>query len=719
MDINSLLNEALLAQAAYATGLKKGMSEKNLIKELLEGDDFTEAQAKYFASKYKVVEQTENIETGFSATLFQEINEDGTLGEYHLASRGSSPKDPRDPDWNSANADNLLYGISVDQVIDYLNFYLRLTHSSTVAQFAFESEAMVIGSPSQPHVIAGHSKSLTKYLVFNEIVGGAPGLGAIAENQQLNLVGHSLGGHLASAFTLLFPSIVAGTTTFNSAGFLATRFDTFANAIAAGVNANGVINIEPDPASNSSVTVNDIRSPTDTVSVLLNTKHLGGGLTDVFIEAGDDSHGIDKLADSLAVINLLNTLDNSITLEKANQLLLAASNKENTSLEGVMHHLAELFGQEKIAVTDSDHDAIYRVIDNIVKRLADTDKTYTISAITGSLVDDAMGGDKAALYALINLQPFVVKGTTQAITDALYQNHSANGALDIENFSEQYLTDRAAMLQFLIKYNETDTDSGDYLSADGFDGNVTYTDLASEVNEGQDLVLITAGDVGNIPYKQIKFGTEGNDSGVDSIVGGANDDRLYGGAGTDSIVGKGGDDYIEGGAGTDTLYGGDGKDTLYGGKGNDILYGDGGKDILYGGVGNDTLYGGEDNDIYIVDSKDDIVIEKAGEGVKDVILTSVSYTLTEQQKYIEQIELETTNGGQGENLTGNKFNNRLRGNQLDNILLGGGGHNTLEGGAGNDTLYGGDTVSSRTDYGDSVFVNTTLIPVPFYQESLK
>lgn len=101
-----------------------------------------------------------------------------------------------------------------------------------------------------------------------------------------------------------------------------------------------------------------------------------------------------------------------------------------------MHHLAKLFGQDVIAVTDSDHDAIYSVIKKIVDNLGD--KTYQISAISGSIASQALSGDKAALYALINLQPFVVKGTTQGITDALYQNHSANGALDVENYSELY-----------------------------------------------------------------------------------------------------------------------------------------------------------------------------------------------------------------------------------------------------------------------------------------
>ncbi len=142
MDIKLLFNEALLAQAAYATNLSKEMSESDLIDELLEVLGVTQTQAEYFVSKYKVVEQYSIEETGFSATLF--LNKD-TL-EYHLATRGSAGFSFTEPDWIDANADNFLYGISYDQVTDLLNFYLRLITPSadpltkSTAQFIFKQE---------------------------------------------------------------------------------------------------------------------------------------------------------------------------------------------------------------------------------------------------------------------------------------------------------------------------------------------------------------------------------------------------------------------------------------------------------------------------------------------------------------------------------------------------------------------------------------------------
>ena len=48
MTIQSLFDDALLAQAAYAVDLKSGMSDDNLELELLNVDGVTPAQAKYF-----------------------------------------------------------------------------------------------------------------------------------------------------------------------------------------------------------------------------------------------------------------------------------------------------------------------------------------------------------------------------------------------------------------------------------------------------------------------------------------------------------------------------------------------------------------------------------------------------------------------------------------------------------------------------------------------
>ncbi len=772
MDIEALYFEALLAQAAYADGLEADMTAIELTEKLMAVSGMTTVQAEYFASRYKVVAHQETTESGFSATVFQKISD----GSFHFAMRGT---DSIVPDFTSANAQNLGYGMSLNQVADMLNFYLASTGAGEIPQYEFK---LVLHTD----LAAGQKSfdplnSAYRIVFVNKDPINVSGIVGVDTSSQLSISGHSLGGHLASAFSLLLPQAVDYTTTFNSAGIIGGGFDLFADLISTTVNEDGFITLSP--VSNVE-TVLDIRSPLDPISIL--GSHLSGSPVNVEID-GEllDAHSIDKLADTLAVANAMNTLDETLDIATYNQFFKLSANDENITLEALTNHLATLFGATNVDVIDSDHDAVYKSL-NSITNLA-SHNSYRFTAIDSGIVAQALSGDKAALYALIKLQPFVVRGTSQGITDALYQNHSANGALDIENFSEQYLADRANMLQWLIKYNEEDIDYQKILSVGELK---TFTELSSPLNEGKDLTLNLDKDISDVPDKQIKFGTEYDDG----ILGADNDDRLYGGAGNDAILGKDGDDYIEGGKGNDTMSGGDGDDTfivqdsgdtvielddegddtiyshvdftlsdnsyvetiravntddlqqevtdnvdltgnntnntlygnsqdntldgggaddvIFGGEGDDSLIGGegDGNDYLDGGLGDDTMSGGDGNDIYYVDSRQDTVVEKAGEGKQDIIRTSVSYVLRDQDKYIEQVELDTRNGGSGTNLTGNEYNNRLVGNQLNNILLGGGGHNVIHGGGGNDILYSGEGVSSRTDYDDSAATlkNSTL-----------
>jgi VCBS repeat-containing protein len=116
-----------------------------------------------------------------------------------------------------------------------------------------------------------------------------------------------------------------------------------------------------------------------------------------------------------------------------------------------------------------------------------------------------------------------------------------------------------------------------------------------------------------------------------------------------------------------------GNDTLIGTTDNDTLNGLDGNDILDGGTGADIMNGGKGDDTYTVDTANDVVFEKAGEGI-DSVKSAISYTLTVN---VENLTLTGT------------ANNRGTGNALDNIITGNSGANTLSGGAGNDTLNGG------------------------------
>jgi GH24 family phage-related lysozyme (muramidase) len=128
-----------------------------------------------------------------------------------------------------------------------------------------------------------------------------------------------------------------------------------------------------------------------------------------------------------------------------------------------------------------------------------------------------------------------------------------------------------------------------------------------------------------------------------------------------TLVGGFGNDILIGNEKGDKLDGGDGHDYLIGNAGIDVLIGGEGNDLLDGGTGNDTMSGGTGNDTYYVDSLLDVIIENAGEGDSDTLISSIDYALADgQHKNIEQFALDARDGGSGL---------LLAGNELDNVLV--------------------------------------------------
>ena len=125
-----------------------------------------------------------------------------------------------------------------------------------------------------------------------------------------------------------------------------------------------------------------------------------------------------------------------------------------------------------------------------------------------------------------------------------------------------------------------------------------------------------------------------------------------------------------------------GSDHLIGSSHGDFMEAFAGDDLLDGGEGGDTLDGGAGNDMYIVDHKDDRVLDIAGAGY-DIIQTSASFAMAPDAE-IE--ELKAVPWAISLSLIGNGFRNLIAGTSGKDELDGGGGADTLIGGGGDD-LY--------------------------------
>ena len=231
-------------------------------------------------------------------------------------------------------------------------------------------------------------------------------------------------------------------------------------------------------------------------------------------------------------------------------------------------------------------------------------------------------------------------------------------------------------------------------------------------------------------------GSSGNDwldggSGSDTMSGGPGNDHYLVDMGSDVVVealsrGAGGTDLIEtavsyaapanvenmlaqqgmaidlaGNELGNQLSGNDRNNLLSGGAGADTLLGFAGDDTLDGGAGIDKMAGGAGNDLYRVDSRSDLILEYAGEGI-DKVEASSTYTLPANVENLTLLEGGDYAGG------GNSLANLIIGNNGNNVLSGGLGADTLDGGLGNDTYVLSDLLDTILDSGGLDTVRSSL-----------
>ena len=263
--IQNLFQQAQLAEAAYAN-LIGAIGNQSELKKALDSatgtGEFSTAQAAAFATHWRVVDQYDNsalfglIGTGFSATLFERLdaNQQPT-GQYSFAIRGSQDIADFAADKSLITTD----GTAVQQVVDMYNYWTSLTTGTNSYQAAKLNTQVVAtafltllyagssaGVPDSLSALFGGAASIDSYdLARAALIGSgyiveggtvyqlewgdsqyvlagshiSVGLNKVPGGALVSVGGHSLGGHLAMAFSRLFPSATAEAAAVNGLGF--------------------------------------------------------------------------------------------------------------------------------------------------------------------------------------------------------------------------------------------------------------------------------------------------------------------------------------------------------------------------------------------------------------------------------------------------------------------------------------------------------------------
>ncbi|MCG3202970.1 MAG: hypothetical protein NFCOHLIN_02857 [Gammaproteobacteria bacterium] len=313
-------------------------------------------------------------------------------------------------------------------------------------------------------------------------------------------------------------------------------------------------------------------------------------LFDVF----GDTHSITLIADTLAVMALFELLDAGVDQRLLNGIFTAMSANraqwhgveplpvdsvaEGDSLERVLDALGELlygdgwtptpysralgaFGD--LALRNEFYENVKRVRDGFAGRAG------TVQSLIGMDASEMLSrakSDPAYRYALVHLNPFVITGNA-----SLYEPHSEELALfNSEDgtgiVTDQYLTDRAQMLEAKLWFNFRDVDPAGnyYLTA-------TPMPVTHYIDRKAGFEATTFGDPATV-RRQYVFGTEGDDAADGALRGAELDDHLYGGGGNDTLAGGDGSDHLEGGLNDDVYEELGERDEAFDAGGDDVYH---------------------------------------------------------------------------------------------------------------------------------------------------
>ncbi|MFN4341574.1 MAG: calcium-binding protein [Azonexus sp.] len=676
-DFSKQSDLALAAYAELYSGIS-GAAFRNALKDV----GMSPAQAEHFSTQWRVVD-SKTFPNGAAATVFEEI---GKPGMRYLAVRGTE------------------LGIA-DIVADAI---------------------LATGFPSSVN---------PQFFTLRTQVQEWIDSGALTAN--FSVTGHSLGGYLAAGIGSWFQN---GTVFMYNApgigGVVGSAYEALKTALGLGSQAlaSNIFNFRGSEGISVITGLGAQLAPPWPIQI----EAAPGGIF------GPGNHSVVRLADAFSIYALYAALAPSLAPEQIGSILKSASNQNELTLERSLDALRTLLlgkaavdtAPTKEGGTDnreSFYSNLYTLQSSPEYRaLAGSATLRVLSASAASSLSSLAKSDFGALVSLNYLLPISIEGSSGVLGTVhteLYAQWQSDQALTAEqrakgqaNYTDQYLTDRAAFLSGVIDANIKDTGSGKSLRTDTGGEAIYFEDKAT----GLTLQTQNSGSGQGTSGPNYLFGGTDNDT----LFGADEADHLYGGAGMDHLDGGKGSDYIEGNADSDAITGGKGNDTLIGGKGLDTY-------TFKSGDGWDTIV---DSDGLGALYYDDIQLT-GGQAVGDsgmvwqTILNkgtsaekTFTYLLTDwieggetykrlsiegpaggmfikrwqpgqlgidlpgAQPVVKQPAVFQKAGGQGILFGGGDTDNEITGGIANDVIAGGAGQDKLDGGKGQDVLFGDMTV---------------------------
>lgn len=473
--INALLSDISYIQFDSNSPIDLNLNLQNALPR-----NISSVEVDFFNNNFKILDQSENNSSGFSATTFQatrNIYFNGDLkytkGSIIIANRGTEPS-------NFGN----------DFITDGLNLI-----DSTIAGFLLNISPLDLELLFTKGLIFGKIRDLIgevlgndKLFGFNQTKDADVYLNTIynkySENNpdfKVSVTGHSLGGHLAFSSAISNPSMVNSSYTYNAAGidfvstlllkFRTTVIERYSENPTMIKNVDDFLNLDNlnNLLKNSFGFFNDVGLQFTTLEGMLrHPENRIAMVTEDMRNRDDESfmalHSVKYLREISIVYEIMSTLLNDKTYSKYPEITSIISNYKietyaryyntlvddkdegpkysngaNTLINFILKNIVEYMGINIPAISEYG----IRILESISGTTA-TMKDYTsISATTN---DSAK--NRANIYALLNIVPFVIYSDTNKLNLEKY-----NG----ENYSQEFLNERAIFLDKIMKFsNRTD-----------------------------------------------------------------------------------------------------------------------------------------------------------------------------------------------------------------------------------------------------------------------